>query len=265
MAITRLARVYLGLFVSLLSWGALSPLAQASIEMSPLQVEFAPSQRSAQITVRNSNDEPLALQVRVFQWSQPEYMGMALLPTTAITASPAIVTLAPGATQLIRVLRREDLPSDREHYFRLLLDELPDPGAASRNAVQMLTRYSLPVFIEPRLAGRAELSASRVHCADTREFIEVTNTGSRRARIAQWQLLAADASQAGHGKASPSARVVAQKAGLSGYVLPGGRLRIPVTFILPATDLQWQVKTDTRDWQTTLAMPAEASACDAAP
>lgn len=260
MSITRLAREYLGLFVSVLLFWSLPGAALASIQISPLQIEFSPTDRSAQITLRNNNDRPLALQVRVFQWSQPEHMGMALQPTEVITASPAIVTLVPGATQLIRVLRREKLPSDQEHYFRLLLDELPDPSAASRNAVQMLTRYSLPVFVSPRLAGRAELSANRVHCDDGREFIDVRNAGTRRARIAQWKLLVADAKDA-----KAPAQVVAQKAGLSGYVLPGGELRIPVTFALPSSPLQWQVTTDRLDWQTTLAMPAQASACATMP
>lgn len=255
-----LARDCLGLFVCAALWFGFAPSASAGIQISPLQLEFAPSERSGQITLRNTSDTSVALQVRVFEWSQPESMGMALLPTTAITASPAIVTLAPGATQLVRVLRREKLSTDRERYYRLLLDELPDASAASRNAVQMLARYSLPIFVLPRLAGQAELSAVRVRCQDDRAFIDVRNTGTRRARLAEWQLL----QSVPDGK-NASMRVVAQAAGLTGYVLPGGELRVPVTFALPASELEWRVKTDRQDWKTTLALPAEASACAAMP
>lgn len=262
MMTSRLARDCLGLFVCMALWLGFAPAASAGIQISPLQLEFAPSERSGQLTLRNTSDTAVALQVRVFEWSQPESMGMALQPTTVITASPAIVTLAPGATQLVRVLRREKLSTDRERYYRLLLDELPDASAASRNAVQMLTRYSLPIFVLPRLMGQAELSAVRVRCQDNRDFIDVRNVGTRRARLAEWQLLQADSAST---DAKASGRVVAQTTGLTGYVLPGGELRIPVTAALPATDLEWRVKTDHRDWKTTLALPAEVSACAAMP
>lgn len=256
MLASRIARASLGLFVCAgLMFGAL-PIAYAGMQISPLLVSFGPKVRSQQITVRNTGDLPLTIQVRLFDWSQPANAGMVLKPTAVLTASPAIVTLAPGTSQLVRVLRRQDLPSDQEHYFRLLLDELPDASSVSNGAVQMLSRYSIPVFIAPRLAGQPELSAVLLRCSDGENFINVRNAGAIRARLTEWLLLT------NAGKAS---RLLAQGNGLTGYVLAGSELRIALPKNLPAAELQWQVATDREEWRTTLAPPAEAVECAITP
>lgn len=248
----RIARASLGLFVCAGLVLGTAPIAHAGMQISPLLVSFGPQVRSQQITVRNTDDVPLTIQVRLFDWSQTTNAGIVLKPTTALTASPAIVTLPPGASQLVRVLRRQDLPSDKEHYFRLLLDELPDASSVSNSAVQMLTRYSIPVFVAPRLAGQAALSAAMLRCSTGENYIAVRNEGAIRARLTEWQLLT------NAGKAS---RLLAQGNGLTGYVLAGSELRIALPKNLPAAELQWQVATDREEWRTTLAPPAEAVEC----
>lgn len=224
-------------------------LACASlVRISPLGINLSPDHRAATMTLQNEADTPVSLQVRVFAWQQGE-AGMLLAPTTDVVAGPAMVTLAPGATQLIRVLARN--PGDgTERAYRVLVDELPSISTASRGQVQVLTRYSLPLFLEPRVAGLPRVSLAWKHCADGRQFILLANTGERRIRLADWRLL--DGTQ-----------VLATQPGLAGYVLAGSTLALPLpaTLSLPERAVRLEAGTDLGAWQADVSPHSEPAAC----
>ena len=223
------------------------------IRISPLFVSLSAEQRSAAINLRNEGRTAVSVQVRIFAWQQDADAGMLLDTTQDLALSPAMVTLAPGATQLVRVQTR--IPAvQKERHYRILIDQLPDAASASRDRVRVLTRYSLPVFVEPRVVGLPELSAKLVSCqTDGSLQLRVSNTGARRARLADWQL-------------QQQNKMLGNHQGLSGYALPGQVLSVPLVNVAASRlaaslSLQWQVNTDMGPWQTTVALPAETVPC----
>lgn len=219
------------------------------IRLSPLGLSLTPAQRSASLTLLNEADTPVSLQIRVFSWQQDVDAGLLLSPTTDIALSPAMITLAPGATQLVRVLAR-NAGDAGERYYRVLVDELPGSAGASRDQVQVLTRYSLPLFLEPRVAGLPRLTVQAQRCQDGRQRLLVGNSGERRARLADWRLLAGD-------------EVITLQPGLAGYALAGGTLALPLPAAMtwPVTTARLAAGTDLGAWQGEVAAPGEPVAC----
>lgn len=243
-----------GAFLGACLIGLSLPAWAGKVRLSPLSVELTPDQRAAAITLQNEADTPVSLQVRVVAWHQDVNAGVLLDPTTDIALSPAMVTLPPGATQLVRVVSRTS-ESRLERHYRVLIDELPDASEVSHDLVRVLTRYSLPVFLEPRLAGLPKLAVQLRACDDGRQRLVISNTGERRARLADWRLLAASGKQA-----------LAGGQGLTGYVLPGSALAIPLSAAVAAQaqGTQFSASTDLGPWQADVA-PGEAMTCPQPP
>lgn len=223
------------------------------VRLSPLGLSLSPDQRATTVTLRNEGRSPVSLQVRVFAWRQDVDAGMLLAPTSDIALSPAMITLPAGATQLVRVVARTPRAArdrDGEQYYRVLIDELPSAAAASRDKIQVLTRYSLPLFLEPRVAGLPKLSLRLQQCADGRQRLLVANAGERRARLADWRV--------SHGEVT-----LAAQAGLAGYVLPDSVLALPLpaTVNWPTQGARLQAETDLGPWQAEITLPSEPASC----
>lgn len=248
------ARVQARAWLAAVLLAGLSLTAQAGqVRLSPLSLSLTPDQRATTVTLRNETRTPVSLQVRVFSWQQDLEAGMLLGPTADIALSPAMVTLAPGATQLVRVVSRVARAADDvggERYYRVLIDELPSVANASHDKIKVLTRYSLPLFLEPRVAGLPRLSLRLQHCQDGRQRLVAVNAGERRARLADWRLL--DGSQ-----------VLAGEPGLAGYVLPGSALALPLPagLSLPAQGLRVEAGSDLGPWQADVSLPSEPAIC----
>ena len=245
------ASVRAWLVAALLCLPAIAPEAvlAGQIRLSPLSLSLTPDQRATTVTLRNETLAPASVQVRVFSWQQDADAGMLLSPTSDIALSPAMITLPPGATQLVRIVTRNQRSSSEQHY-RVLIDELPNAAGASRDKIQVLTRYSLPLFLEPRVAGLPRLSLRLQSCQDGRQRLLISNTGERRARLANWLILDGE-------------QIQASQEGLAGYVLPGSLL----TLTMPA-DLTWsttgaklRADTDLGPWQADIPSPGEPTSC----
>ncbi len=225
------------------------PAQAGQIRLSPLSLSLTPEQRATTVTLRNETRAPVSLQVRVFAWQQDADAGMLLGPTSDIALSPAMITLPPGATQLVRVVARNQ-GSGSEQYYRVLIDELPSAAAASRDKIQVLTRYSLPLFLEPRVAGLPKLSLRLQQCQDGRQRLLIANAGERRARLADWRLLRGD-------------KVLATHPGLAGYALPGNVLALPLPAgtTWPAAGASIEASTDLGPWRADIIPPSESASC----
>lgn len=192
--------------------------AQSAIVLWPTDPRIAATEQATALWLENHGKEPVTLQVRAHDWAQAGGANQETA-TQTIVSSPPIATIAPGQRQLVRVIRRGS-PTTGESAYRLLIDELPRPapagegGVAARLAVQM--RYSLPLFT---YGGAADALApqlrSAVRLIDGKRWIEISNSGTRHARLTDLRI--------GSGLA---ARTV--QPGLVGYVLPGATMRWPL-------------------------------------
>jgi fimbrial chaperone protein len=175
------------------------------LQVEPVLIDVAAPAAASTITLRNEGTAPINVQVRLFRWSQLDGKEH-LEPTDDVVASPPAVTLAPKTNYITRIVRMSKRPVSGEESYRVLVDQLPDASQQRGNTVNLLMRYSIPVFF-----GAADRSTPKVAwtVAVTGNKVRVTarNEGERRIRIAALNLRDSKGKTVTFGK------------GLVGYVL----------------------------------------------
>ena len=155
---------------------ALRSVAAASIEVAPVSHDLAPGQTAISMTVSNRSDAETTLQVRGFAWTQEDGVDR-LVATGELLVAPAIFSVAPGRSQVLR-MRVPPAPAGHEMSYRLLIDELP--ALAVGGEVRMALRLSVPVFAHGAAPAAARLTA-RLD-ADHRG-LTLVNRGATRTRV----------------------------------------------------------------------------------
>jgi len=195
----------------------------ANIGVSPLLIDLSNGETVSGVHVRNGDTtQAISVQARVMRWHQDD-TGDVYTPATDVVASPPVARIQPGAENLIRIVRTAKQPVQGEESYRLLIDELPEPGQASTNAVRVLIRHAVPVFIAHTHVTPARALWQIAHATQGNQHgyrITVQNTGTRRLRLVNLTLH--DAQD----------MLVAQKPGLVTYVLGQSR----VTVFIPAVN-----------------------------
>jgi len=193
----------------LLACGLLPALAQAgALSISPIRVELSGASRSMVLTITNGGTRSTVVQTQLASWSQEDNEDR-LEPTRDLIASPPIFTVAPGATQLVRIFLRREPASAREAAYRIVLSEVLPAQEAGMSGARFALKLSLPIFVQSakEAAPRIEWSAKRA--ADGRLELSIRNSGDRHIQVQRIAL--GDA-------ADPDIRFAALL-----YVLPGER------------------------------------------
>lgn len=175
-------------------------------------IDVPAARQAGGLTLTNNGEQPLTVQLRAFRWTQVGGEDV-LEPTSDLALSPPLLELAPGADQLVRIVRLGPPPAG-EVAYRVVVDELPLEQAADtgRPGVRLVLRYSIPVFIAPvGDPGTAPTLHARVAGEGGDRRFELENLGTGRAQVSDLALVAPDGRR----------QVIAS--GLSGYVLPGQR------------------------------------------
>jgi fimbrial chaperone protein len=206
MRMTARAAIF-GLAVVALAAGAHA----ASLQVTPTTVEVAAPSAAATIKLRNDDARPITAQVRVFRWSVVDGKEK-LEPTDTVVASPPVVSLSPRTDYVVRIVRTSRQPVAGEESYRLLVDELPDPQRMKAGAVNLLLRYSLPVFFGAPHRGDAKVDWRLEHQGG-QLWVSAQNLGDRRMRIS------------GLGVKNASGETVSFGDGLNGYVLARSTMR----------------------------------------
>lgn len=120
---------------------------QAAVTISPVIVNVSPDGRAI-VTVRNDRQREVLYQITVLQWQQIDGQDRYGL-TQDFIASPPLFTLAPAASQVVRVGFRNPVRLPVEQSYRLLLAEVPRPvdNMGERGRVQFAMQYAIPVFV----------------------------------------------------------------------------------------------------------------------
>jgi len=220
-----------------------SSASAASIGVAPTLLDVKRGESVAGLRVRNGDaGKAVSVQVRVVRWRQ-DASGNVYEPAEGVVASPPVTRIAPGAENLIRIVRTAKEAVAGEESYRVLVDELPDPDAAQAGVVSILIRQSVPLFFSSPKATPAQPQwrISRIAAQTTPSpptplpqagegsvgkhdsppplpqmgeggaayswRVTVTNTGDKRLRLADLVLRDANGTQ------------VAVRPGLVGYVL----------------------------------------------
>lgn len=193
----------------------------ASLQISPVILNMDGAERATSMTLRNEGAEPIYGQVRVYAWRQTTTEDV-LRETAALVASPPMIQIAPGGTQVVRLLQPEAAKRPGEASYRLIIDEIAPPDPLRATGVQVRLRYSVPVFVgaAPQIPAQRHLTWSLVR--DGRDWaLRVDNSGAHRAQLSDVALVI-------NGKRH------SLRDGLLGYVLGGSARQWPLPF-QPAT------------------------------
>jgi len=187
------------------------------ITISPVNVVMAPGQSAAALTIANQGDHELSFQIRAFAWQGGPAGEIQLAPTNELLVSPPLGTIAPGGTQIARLVVNR-APQDRELSYRILIDELAAPAQAGM--VHIALRLSIPVFAEPMGIAAPHLQW-RIVRQGTRSWLVALNDGTRHQIVHDIALHTADG------------RALRLKSDAPPYVLAGGEHR-------------WSIQSDSR-------------------
>ncbi|SAL20089.1 P pilus assembly protein chaperone PapD-like protein [Caballeronia arvi] len=183
------------------------PSHAASLQISPVSIHLDATETGKAIELRNDGDQPINAQVRVFNWDQADEKD-SMVPTRDLIASPPIAPIAPGAKQIVRVIRADRAPPPAERTYRLLIDELPAAGGEAANAVQFRFRYSVPLFVSAGGEQGEPVLHWYIVPKNGQPFLRVSNTGKLHAQLSVVTI------KTGSGD-------VPLSTGLLGYVLAG--------------------------------------------
>jgi fimbrial chaperone protein len=154
------------------------PASAGSFRVNPVHVTMAPDRQTASLTIRNTDLAEVSVRVTAYRWTQEDGRDV-YAETTDLIASPPIFTIAPGASQLVRVGLRERRPGGA---YRLIIEEIPRKQSSGSN-VQVTLRLNLPLYLLPPKGGVANLKWRiwREWTGDM--FAEAANSGSLHAQI----------------------------------------------------------------------------------
>ncbi len=124
---------------------AVSAATAAGLTVAPVNIQMAPGQMATVLTIRNGEDADINFQVRPFAWSQ-QANTERLDQTDALLVSPPLGMIAPGASQVVRLVLRRPA-ADKEATYRILLDQIPSPSEQP-GTVRFALRFSIPIFVQ---------------------------------------------------------------------------------------------------------------------
>lgn len=186
--------------------GAPSPALAGSVELSPITLQMVGRERTTTLRVRNTEAQPITLQLRAVDWAQPQGED-AYTRSQTLAVSPPVFTLKPGETQTVRVVVEGVDTVTTEKAYRLILDQIPESHLKGDAGVVVPIRVLLPVFLTPSANSRPKLSWA-LNASPSGGVLTARNTGDARERLVGL-------------KVSSGATEIASEQGLSGYVLAG--------------------------------------------
>ncbi|MEO0063015.1 MAG: hypothetical protein RLZZ08_1575 [Pseudomonadota bacterium] len=187
----------------------------AQVSVAPLRIELAGKENSAVLRVSNPSRREIGVQVRVFGWAQQGGED-AYFASSDVMITPSIIQIAPGQTQIFRVLRR-DAPSAGEKRFRVAVDQLPDPTLERAGEAEARIRFTLPLFID-----RDQATPGAIAWTVDGQGLHAHNGGGQTQRIVGLKLATA-----------AGAEIALQKNGLR-YVQGGSAIAWPIDGACPA-------------------------------
>jgi fimbrial chaperone protein len=192
-------------FAAVVACAASAPASAGSLQVEPVLVDITAPGAASTVTLRNEGTTPIDAQIRVFKWSIVNGKEQ-LDPTDDVVASPPSVTLTPKGQYITRIVRTSKQPVVGEESYRLLVDQLPDLSQQRNGAVNLMVRYSIPVFFgapnkkNPTVAWSIATNGDKV-------TLTARNAGERRLRISALSLRDASGKSLSFGN------------GLAGYAL----------------------------------------------
>jgi len=229
---SRLAAVvrWCGPLLASVALTGLGASAIGATSITPVIIDV-PSDGRAIVTVRNEGQRAVLYQLTVMDWHVVDGADR-YTPTQDFIASPPLFTLAPSASQVVRLGFRSSVRQPVEQAYRLVVAEVPgvDPSATEGGTVEFAIQYLLPVFVAPSaLGGKAALTWSQRQVDDT-VVVRAFNPGATRTALNKVGLI-------GHHGADPVPTVLTQRVTVLAHAWREWRFPLPAN----ARDLPRQI------------------------
>ena len=151
----------------------------STFNVSPLKIVLSGKSSSALLEITNQSADPLRLQLSVSSWNQSPTGQILLRETEEIILFPPLLTVEPGEKRKVRLgaVTPRELT---EKSYRIVLEELPPLAgspAAAGNQIRVLTRMTIPVFLEPV----KQIASGQIADLTVRQSVatfEIRNTGN---------------------------------------------------------------------------------------
>jgi len=197
--------------IALLATGMLAAADEAAasaLSIAPIRIELSAAKRTAVLTLRNQEDSPVVVQARPAAWTQRDGEDQ-LGDTHDLVVTPPIFTVPAKGQQVLRIALLRDVDPTRELDYRLVLSEVPTPGASETTGLKVALRITLPAFVAATAHTAADVAWSHKWLPDGTLDVMAENRGT-----AHLQILEFDVQQGG--KAGQKLHASA-----SHYLLPG--------------------------------------------
>jgi len=183
----------------------------STFTIAPVRAELRAGHRTAVFTLRNAEDDPVVIQVRVVAWSQ--FNGEEHLDDTRdVLATPPVIQIAGNSEQIVRVALRHEPDPARELTYRIIFQEVPQAAPAGFNGLRVALSLSVPVFVAPVLdTPKSDLRWDVDPLPDGEVRVSAVNDGTAHLQVTDFELQLAGAQEPLHGMTSK-------------YVLPGSRI-----------------------------------------
>ena len=216
------------------------PAAASDIGVSPVAVHLDKANDRASVNVVNNGDQPVVMQAEVIEWRRDATPTKEDGPTTDMIVNPAVFTMAPGQTQVVRVGMRKAAQPQQEGTYRIVLREVPMPPKPGETRiagqVRVLMALRVPVYVAPiNVVREPKWAATRE--ADGTIVASLQNEGNVHVRVGRLRLRAADA--------DPSAPPASDQA-VAEVVFPGEerKFRVATTKTAIAGRMLLEIATD---------------------
>lgn len=130
----------------------LSPqLWAANVGVTPVAIHMGGAINRATVNVVNYGAEPVTMQAETIVWKRVSGVD-EYGETTHVMVNPAMFTIEPGGSQVVRVGLRQRNEQAVESTYRLVLREVPVANDKVENdgtAVRVLVAMRLPIYVAP--------------------------------------------------------------------------------------------------------------------
>jgi fimbrial chaperone protein len=155
-----------------------SPALAGTLRVNPVLLELDAQRRSASLTITNEENVPVTIRAQALSWRQ-ESGDNVQEQSSDLIVSPPVSTIAPRATQVVRIGQRR--PSRSPKAYRLIVEEVPE--ASPRGGIQVALRLDLPLFIDIAPSDAEGLVWSAQRRPDGSLAVQARNPGTGYVRV----------------------------------------------------------------------------------
>jgi len=218
---------------------AVSNVHAGSFMVDPVRIDLDASQRSSSLMLRNDDQEPTVIQVLLMAWSQVDGEDV-YTPTKDVLVTPPIVTIQPGAEQMLRLALRRPIDTQKELSYRVFLQEVPSPPRPGFRGLQVALRVSIPIFVKSDQTLQPKMQWKSTYIEKEHALrIELINLGAAHVHLYEFSLR------------NPNSHTNLTLQQTAIYVLPGQHhewlLKMDSATRIDSVKLRLKAKTDTEE------------------